>query len=55
MSKKNTLKVLSESLQHLVAELVPTAGVLRAIQAMKRHIKLLNLKSAVGWRIIPLR
>jgi hypothetical protein len=55
MSKKNTLKVLGESLQHHVAELAPTADVLHMIQAMKRHTKPPNLNISIGWRMIPLR
>ena len=47
-SKKNTLKVPGESLQRLVTELAPAANILRVIQAMKRLIKPLNLKSGVG-------
>ncbi len=42
-SKKNTLKVLGKSLQHLVAELAPAVDKLRAIRAMKGHVKLLYL------------
>jgi hypothetical protein len=54
MSKKNSLEVFGESLQHLVTELLPTVGVLQAIQAMTRRIEPLNLKSGIGWRMIPL-
>jgi hypothetical protein len=42
-SKKNTLKVLSKSLQHLVAELAPAVDVLCTIRTMEQHIKPLNL------------
>jgi hypothetical protein len=47
-SKKNTLKVLGESLYCLVTELTPAADVLRAVGAMKRHVEPLHLQCGVG-------
>jgi hypothetical protein len=54
MIEKNTLEVLGKNLQCLVIELVPTVDILHVIRATKRHIEPLNLKSGVGWRMIPL-
>jgi hypothetical protein len=42
-TKKNTLKVLGESLQCLVAEFAPAVDVLCMIQAIERHLEPLNL------------
>jgi hypothetical protein len=54
-SKKNTNKVLGESLYCLVAELMPAADVLRVVGAMKGHVEPLHLQCGIGLGDISLR
>ncbi len=54
-SEKKTLEVLGKSLYCcLVAELTPTADVLRGVGAMKGHVEPLHLQCSVGLRDISL-